>query len=78
MGLRRRRLGKVWLLIGLLPALWPGSGCRQRAWPLWESYQARFIDGQGRVIDHTGGDRTTSEGQAYALFFALVTRSRWL
>jgi endoglucanase len=50
------------------------SGCRaeQQPWPLWEAYAQHFIDGQGRVVDHTAGDRTTSEGQAYALFFALV------
>lgn len=44
----------------------------QQPWPLWEAYTAHYLDGQGRVIDHNAGDRTTSEGQAYALFFALV------
>jgi endoglucanase len=42
-------------------------------WPsLWKSYAAGFMDNQTRVIDHDAGDRTTSEGQAYAMFFALV------
>ncbi|HXB62500.1 MAG TPA: glycosyl hydrolase family 8 [Acidobacteriaceae bacterium] len=51
-----------------------GDGCHaeQQHWPLWESYSKAFIDGQGRVIDHTSADRTTSEAQAYAMFFALV------
>ena len=50
------------------------AGCRAepQPWPLWEAYTARFIDDQGRVIDRSAGDRTTSEGQAYAMFFALV------
>lgn len=36
---------------------------------LWRAYGARFIRNDGRVVD---GDRTTSEGQAYALVHALV------
>ena len=46
-------------------------------WPsLWKSYTAAYMDNQVRVIDHEGGDRTTSEGQAYAMFFALVANDR--
>lgn len=41
-------------------------------WGLWEAYAERFIAKDGRVIDRASADRTTSEGQAYALFFALV------
>jgi endo-1,4-beta-D-glucanase Y len=55
----------------------PSSRCRaQQPWPLWNSYVARFLDGQGRVIDHTSGDRTTTEGEAYAMFFALAAGDR--
>jgi endoglucanase len=43
---------------------------------LWQAYSGRFISGDGRVIDPQGGDRTTSEGQSYALFFALVNNDR--
>jgi endoglucanase len=50
----------------------PGAG----GWPLWEAYASSFLDGQGRVVDRQGNDRTTSEGQAYALFFALVANDR--
>jgi len=39
---------------------------------LWQAYSSRFISSDGRVIDPQGGNRTTSEGQSYALFFALV------
>jgi endoglucanase len=53
------------------------EGCQsQQPWPLWEAYTQRFIDEQGRVIDRSAGDRTTSEGQAYAMFFALVDNDR--
>ena len=43
---------------------------------LWKSYAAGFMDNQVRVIDHDSGDRTTSEGQAYGMFFALVANDR--
>jgi endoglucanase len=53
------------------------ASCRaEEPWPLWESYTAKFLDGQGRVIDHDAEDRTTTEGQAYAMFFALVAGDR--
>jgi endoglucanase len=48
----------------------------QSAWPLWESYNRIILDQQGRVIDRNAQDRTTSEGQAYAMFFALVANDR--
>lgn len=47
------------------------------AWPLWQAYSARFIQADGRVIDYaTDIYHSTSEGQAYALFFALVANDR--
>jgi endo-1,4-beta-D-glucanase Y len=76
MGLRTWRPDKHWLLSILLLALCPTGGCKQSSWPLWNAYAAHFIDAQGRVIDHTNGDRSTSEGQAYALFFALADNDR--
>jgi endoglucanase len=46
---------------------------------LWNAYRDRFIDQQGRVIDFSENDGiTTSEGQAYALFFSLVDNDRLL
>jgi endoglucanase len=57
----------------LLLAVTGDGGCKaEQTWPLWESYAAKFVDGQGRVIDHGAQDRTTTEGEAYAMFFALV------
>lgn len=43
---------------------------------LWQAYAVRFINADGRVIDPMRGDMTTSEGQSYALFFALVNNDR--
>jgi len=45
-------------------------------WPLWDAYASSFIDDQGRAIDWQRESRTTSEGQAYGLFFALVANDR--
>ena len=60
----------------LLVALVEGS-CAAQDWPsIWKSYVAGFMDNQVRVIDHDAGDRTTSEGQAYGMFFALVANDR--
>jgi endoglucanase len=43
---------------------------------LWHAYAARFISSDGRVLDPQNNDWTTSEGQSYALFFALVNNDR--
>ncbi len=50
-------------------------------WPLWEAYADQFISAEGRVIDylpekHRESGLSTSEGQAYGLFFALVADDR--
>jgi endoglucanase len=39
-------------------------------------YRGRFIQGDGRVIDHEANDRSTSEGQAYALLRAVWIEDR--
>jgi endo-1,4-beta-D-glucanase Y len=45
-------------------------------WPLWEAYTSHFLNPDGRVVDHGRDAVTTSEGQAYALFFALVANDK--
>lgn len=68
----RRRLLK---LLACLPAAGLLGACtRQDAgWPAWQAFVQARISADGRVIDHATADRrSTSEGQAYALFFALV------
>lgn len=47
-------------------------------WSHWSRYVQAFVSGDGRVIDRSARDRTTSEGQAYALFFSLVANDREL
>src|SRR5579863_2871449 len=68
---------QIKLLAGLsLLAVSVMPGCAQDWQNLWKSYTAAFMDDQIRVIDHDQGDRTTSEGQAYGMFFALVANDR--
>jgi endoglucanase len=52
------------------------SGC-EKNWPAWEMFKKSMISEDGRVIDtSTEAMKTPSEGQAYALFFALVANDR--
>ena len=48
----------------------------QEPWPLWECYKAKFLGPDGRIVDHDDGERTTSEAQAYGMYFALVANDR--
>jgi endo-1,4-beta-D-glucanase Y len=43
---------------------------------LYRAYVTRFVAADGRVVDFSGGGRTTSEGQAYGLMHALVAQDR--
>ncbi len=53
------------------------DGTNLPPWPLWQGYQKRFVQADGRVLDQTGErDFTTSESEAYTLFFALVNNDR--
>ncbi|MBK5074219.1 cellulase [Budviciaceae bacterium CWB-B4] len=46
-------------------------------WPQWQRFSQQYISREGRVIDPTDGNNiTTSEGQSYGLFFALVANDR--
>lgn len=55
----------------------PGAACGEaRPWPLWEAYAQRFLTPEGRVIDFAADDHSTSEGEAYGAFFALVANDR--
>ena len=76
MKIRVSRLGQRVALAALLLMLSASAGCKDRQWKLWSSYSARFIDAQGRVYDPQGDQHTTSEGQAYAMFFSLVANDR--
>src|SRR5438270_13691880 len=68
------RFNASWTLLAMMLI---SVACDAQDWQsLWKSYAASFMDNQIRVIDHDAGDRTTSEGQAYAMFFALVANDR--
>ena len=58
------------LLINLAaPAM--AADCQN--WPDWNKFRSSFINEGGRVIDPSTPDgQTTSEGQSYGLFFALI------
>ncbi|WP_296653874.1 cellulose synthase complex periplasmic endoglucanase BcsZ [Paraburkholderia sp.] len=46
-------------------------------WPSYRTFVERFVQADGRVIDFsTASQQTTSEGQSYAMFFALVANDR--
>ena len=45
-------------------------------WPFWDNYKIHFLTSDGRIVDWDKDECTTSEGQAYALFFALVANDR--
>jgi endoglucanase len=58
-------------------ALVASLGCGDAtSWPHWREYVAAFVQGDGRVVDRTAQARSTSEGQAYALFLSLVANDR--
>ncbi|PWW06601.1 cellulose synthase complex periplasmic endoglucanase BcsZ [Mangrovibacter plantisponsor] len=46
-------------------------------WPAWTQFKQDYIRADGRVVDPSDARKiTTSEGQSYALFFALVADDR--
>ncbi len=59
------------VLLLTAPGLWALT-----AWPAWDAFAASYVQDDGRVVDWTTEARTVSEGQAYALFFALVAGDR--
>ena len=66
------------LLVVLLSVLAMTGDARANTpdWPLWDNYWSYFASTEGRIYDHDLNDRTTSEAQAYAMFFALVANDR--
>lgn len=60
------------LLFSLILLLSVSVPVQARPWPFFDRYARTFLQDDGRVIDRDAGGRTTSEGEAYALFFSLV------
>lgn len=54
-----------------------GCAAASCPWPAWDDFKRDTINADGRVVDaSTPQQVTVSEGQAYALFFALVANDR--
>jgi len=74
---RRRWIEKIMILCAgtacRMPVTWATA---QSPWALWERYAQDALSADGRVVEHAREGRTTSEGQAYALFFSLVADDR--
>lgn len=53
----------------------PAENCA--AWPEWDGFRQKFVSDDGRVVDRSIPQQiTTSEGQSYALLFALIANDR--
>jgi endo-1,4-beta-D-glucanase Y len=52
-----------------------GAGVRSETWPAWQRFKLLYLGADGRIADGEA-HITTSEDQAYALFFALVGNDR--
>jgi len=67
------------LLTGVLTGiLWCGQAVAAcDAWPMWQAFKQHYVSEDGRVIDASTREHiTTSEGQSYALLFALAANDR--
>lgn len=54
-----------------------GAGVKCDAWPAWQRFKLLYMSHDGRIVDaSTAAQISTSEGQSYALFFALVSNDR--
>ena len=73
---RRRFINAVAALTGVALAPLGSAVAPECGWPAWEAFRNKFIQADGRVIDFSAADISTSEGQTYALFFALVADDR--
>ncbi len=70
-----RLVVRLVLVCLLLPVLAYAGPCAD--WPMWRNFDKRFIQPDGRVLaDESEHHYSTSEGQAYALFFSLVANDK--
>jgi len=68
----------AWVVVGA--AMCAGAAQAQTCdaqWPLWQNYATRFVQEDGRVLNSSlNPSESNSEGQSYAMFFALVGNDR--
>ncbi|MCE6978891.1 cellulase [Pseudomonas frederiksbergensis] len=68
-----RRLCAALALALLAPAIAAAKPCEPPTWPLWQTYATRFVQADGRVLESSlENNHSTSEGQSYAMLFALI------
>ena len=71
-----RRRSVAVLIVGsvlLISDMAVASSLQCDSWPAWKRFKELYLSADGRVIDASSPQQVTvSEGQAYALFFALV------
>ncbi|WP_374350557.1 cellulose synthase complex periplasmic endoglucanase BcsZ [Chitinimonas sp.] len=71
----RHRLALLAAAFGLGLSQPAAAGCE--AWPAWQQFRDTLLRDEGRIVDPSDTRLiTTSEGQSYALFFALVANDR--
>lgn len=72
-----RMLALLCCCFGITQAQAVRPACNVQSWSQWQTFKLGFVSRDGRVIDRsTPRQQTVSEGQAYALFFALVANDR--
>ena len=60
-------------LMLLVPLAAQAESCSLQNWPLWKNYAERFVQKDGRMLGSSmDPNQSSSEGQAYGMFFALV------
>ena len=64
-------------LAGAQPAAPAGGNrkgsCPAVTWPLWQAFASHYLQADGRIVDYSVPQmHSTSEGQSYGMFFALV------
>ncbi|NVZ52223.1 cellulase [Pseudomonas sp. B6002] len=68
----------AWVVVGAV--MCAGAAQAQTCdaqWPLWQNYATRFVQEDGRVLNSSlNPSESNSEGQSYAMFFALVGNDR--
>jgi len=75
---RRWRLIMLWLMgtlasLSLSPAMADNAACKSADWPLWQTYAARFVQNDGRMLESSAElNHSTSEGQSYGMLFAVI------
>ena len=72
----RFKLIVSWMVLGWALSSAGASANTTSDWPEWNDFVGRFVQADGRVIDLTFERKSTSEGQSYGLFFALVANQR--